>query len=253
MTYMNNFNYKKLGGASTILALFLLSGCTTPEIPTETAIDSSLPDLTNLYAQVCEVSSGPCIPMQCELKESTYICAESISDRTKSCSEPKYLDEIFSQYSICGEEKQTVEKLKIFSYGSTLESVTLAKTPDELEKKITEETEKIENGESSPFMDMMMGAIAGSVIGGLISNMMFGQKNAMPPARPPMTNERPMNKADLDKTKTDTKKNNDTLKKANSQTKAISKNRAEKKKATQKKATKKKSTPRKNRSSRRRR
>lgn len=240
---MKNINYTIVGGIGVLLSFLFLSGCTTPDIPTDTepTIDASLPDLTNLYAQVCEASSGPCIPMQCELTDSTYICAESISDRTKSCSEPKYLDDIFSQYSICGAEKETVEKLKIFSYGSTLESVTLANSPDELEKKITEETEKIENGEDSPFMDMMMGAIAGSIIGGLISNMMFGQNNAMPPARPAMTNERPMNKADLEKTKTDTKKNNDTLKKANAQTKAVAKNRADKKQSTTKKSTTKKS------------
>ncbi len=243
---------QKLSLASITGALLLFSGCTTPDIPQEDPIDASLPDLTNLYAQVCETSSGPCTPMQCELTENTYICAESISDRTKECSEPKYFDDIFSQYSICGTDKNTVEKLKVFSYGSTLESVTLANSPDELEKKITEETAKIENGGESQFMNMMMGAIAGSVIGGLISNMMFGQKNAMPPARPAMTNERPMNKADLDKAKTDTKKNNETLKKANTQTKAVSKKRAEKKRATQKKATQKKST-RTKRSSRRRR
>ena len=251
---MNIFNYKKLGGVSAVLALFLFSGC-TPDIPTDSEqdieIDASLPDLKNLYAQVCESSSGPCIPMQCELTDSVYICSESISDRAKHCTAPQYLDDIFSQYSICG-EKEAVEKLKVFSYGSTLESVTLANSPDELEAKIIEGTERIESGEDSPFMDMMMGAIAGSIIGGLISNMMFGQKNAMPPARPAMTNERPINKADLEKTKEDTKKNNEKLKNANSQTKAVSKQAANKK-ASNKKATKKKSTKKRSSSKRRRR
>ena len=252
---MNILDYKKLGGVSAMLALFLFSGC-TPDIPTSSEqdieIDASLPDLKNLYAQTCATSSGPCIPMQCELTDSVYICAESISDRTKHCTDPQYLDDIFSQYSICG-EKETVEKLKVFSYGSTLESVTLANSPDELEAKITEETEKIENGESSPFMDVMMGAIAGSIIGGLISNMMFGQKNAMPPARPAMTNERPMNKEDLEKTKEDTKKNNEKLKKANAQTKAVSKQQAKKKNASNKKATQKKNTKKRPSSKKRRR
>ena len=240
-----------------VLNILFLSGCSTPNIPSDDIeIDKSLPDLTNLYAQVCETSNGPCIPMQCELIDSVYICAESISDRTKECSEIKYFDDIFTQYKICGKEKETVENLKIFSYGSTLESVTLAENPDTLQKKIEEETQVIENGGSSPFMNSLMGAVAGSVIGGLIANAMFGQSNAMPPARPDIVNERPINKEDLDKAKSETKKNNEKLKKANSQTKAISKNKAKKKRSANKKRknkARKKTTTKKRRSFRRRR
>ncbi len=249
--------FTKFSLFTLVCSLLLFSGCSTPDIPSDDIeIDKSLPDLTNLYAQACEKSNGPCVAMQCELTDSVYICAESISDRTKECSNIKYFDDIFTQYKICGKEKEIVEKLKIFSYGSTLESVTLAENPDALQKKIEEETQIVEDGGDSPFMDIMMGAIAGSVIGGLISNMMFGQSNAMPPARPAMTNERPMNKADLDKAKSETKKNNEKLKKGNSQTKAVSKNRAEKKRSeSQKKknSTRKKSKTRKKSSSRRRR
>ncbi len=232
--------------------LLFFSGCSTSPLPNNPH-DTSLPDLTNLYAQVCETSSGPCTPMQCELTNTTYICAESIADRSKYCSTPKYFDDIFSQYSICGDNKETVEKQKVFSYGSTLASVTLADSPDELQEKIQHGTEQIENGEDSPFMDVMLGTIAGSVIGGLVSHMLFGQNNAIPPARPSMVNERPINKSDLEKIQTDTKKNNETLQKANTQTKSESKKRTYNKKSTSKKSIQKKSPSRKRSLFRRRR
>lgn len=225
-----------------LITLTVFSGCSTPEIPADDEIDTSLPDLTNLYAQVCESSSGPCIPMACQLEADTYTCAESISDRTKECSSVKTLDDVFSKYVICGKEKSIVEALQVFSYGATLESVTLADSPDALEQKIEEEKAVVEEGGSSDFLSTLMAAAAGSIIGGLIANAMFGQNNAMPPARPDTVNERPMNKEDLKKAEADTKANNKKLENSKKQTKTQAQKRAQKRADKKRAAEQKKSS-----------
>jgi hypothetical protein len=216
------------------LPIIFLTGC-TPDIPSEN--EENLPDLTNLYAQVCENVNGPCISMMCQLEADTYICAESISDRTKACSQEKTLDDIINKYKICGDEK--IETLSIYSYGETLESVTLAETPAELQQKIEQETEKVESGGTSDFLSTMLAVAGGSIIGGMISNALFGQNNAMPPARASTVNEQPFKKEDLDKSKEATKENNEKVKQANSQTKTKAKASSNKKKSSnsQKKST----------------
>jgi hypothetical protein len=231
-------NDKKILLGAIFSSVLLFSGCSTGV--DGDVVDSSLPDLTNLYAQVCESKSGPCLSMSCQLEGISYICAESISDREKKCSSEKSLDDIFKKYKICGNDQSFVEGLDIYSYGPTLESVTLSETPEKLEQKIKEEKEVVENGGTSDFLSTMMAVAGGSIIGGMISNAMFGQKNAMPPARPEMSNERPMNKESLKKAESETKANNEKVKSANKQTKSQSQKRSDKKKSSS--AAKKKSS-----------
>lgn len=229
------------------IPLITLTGC-TPDLPSEN--EESVPDLTNLYAQVCENLDGPCMSMMCQLQTDTYICSESIADRNKNCTTEKSLDDIISKYKICSSD-EAKDSLSIYSYGQTLESVTLADTPAQLQQKIEQETEKVENGGTSDFLSTMLAVAGGSIIGGMISNALFGQNNAMPPARASTVNEQPFKKEDLDKAKEGTKENNNKVKEANSKTKTQAKNSSSKKNSSnsQKKSTntKKKSSSKKRR------
>lgn len=216
---------KKIFAYIVLLGAFFLSACTDPTAPTE---DASLPDLRTLYAQVCETKDGPCTPMMCSLQAAGgYMCAENVASVGTLCSAQKTMDDVISSYQICG--KENAEKLSIFSYGQTLESINSSMTPAQLEQKIAEETAAVEKGGSSSFLSTMMAAAAGAVIGGLVSNALFGQKNAMPPARPASAYEQPMNKSSLDQAKTDTKANTAKVQQAVKQSRAKAASAATKK------------------------
>lgn len=207
---------KQLFLLGALFSIGFLSACTDATTPTQ---DASLPDLTTLYAQVCETKDGPCAPMVCSLQSAGgYVCAESVASVGTLCSAQKTMDDVITSYQICG--KENADKLSIFSYGQTLETVNSGMTPAQLEQKITEETAVVENGGSSSFLTTMMAAAAGTVIGGLVSNALFGQKNAMPPSRPASAYEQPMNKSSLDQAKTDTKANTAKVQQAVKQSRA---------------------------------
>jgi len=252
-----------------IASVFIFSGC-TPNIPAEENIPDvefgDAIDLTNLFAQVCESENGPCKNISCTLIEDTYSCYENVSKRAEGCSSIKTKDDVISKYKICGlgfsdsGEKLDSEKYSIFNYGQSLELLEMGKNPAELQKKIEEETQIVEEGGTSDFLSTMMAVAAGSIIGGMISNALFNQNNAAPARSIATHKEEPFDKKKLDNAKKTTAENSSKIKDSVSKTKQKSSNTAKRtaakkaasKKASQKKATQKKSSSRK-RSFRRRR
>lgn len=218
-----------------ITLLVGLSGCTSSTAP-ETTQDAA-PDLTTLYAQVCEVKEGPCTNMMCSLQSSgIYQCAEGVAQVGQNCAPAKSLDDVISQYQICGKENATA--LSIFNYGQSLETINSGMTPAELETKIKEETAIVENGGTSSFLSTMLATAGGMVLGGMISNALFNRPNAMPPARPASAYEQPLNKDQLNKAKTDTAANSSKVQNAVKQ----SRTNAAKKSSTSSQNTKKTNT-----------
>ncbi len=187
-----------------LFALSLFAGCSLD--PTKTTETSALPDLTSLYAQVCEVKEGPCSPMMCSMQASgAYQCAENIAQIGQNCAPAKTMDDVITSYQICGKENGAA--LSIFSYAQTLENLHADMSPAQLEQKIKEETAAVENGGTSSFLSTMLATAGGMMLGGLISNALFGQRNAMPPMRPASAYEQPLTKSSLDAAKADTKAN----------------------------------------------
>lgn len=230
-----------------ILAIgLLLTACVSNPDP---IVEEPPIDLTNLYAQVCEKKEGPCTKMMCALKNKTYHCAENIGAMTENCGVTHPLDEIITQYKICGTEN--AEPLRIFNYAQNLEALSHG-TPAELEKKIETEVAKVESGGSSNFLGTVMASAGGAVIGGLISNALFGRSNAMPPRAPASGYEQPLNKNSFAATK-DSVATNDaivkdsatkTQKKSQAKTKAAA---AKKKRATATKSKKRRKSTRRRR------
>lgn len=216
-----------------LIPLLLFTSCSGNTSDNSVSADG-LVDLTNIYAQVCESKTGPCKNMACNLQDLTYFCSESIANINKNCSVEKNLDDVITSYKICGEENP--DNLKIFNYGQNIESISLADTPEELEQKIKEETEVVENGGTSEFLTTMLAAAGGTIIGGMISNALFNRNNAFPPKMPNSAYEQPLDRDSLQKTQEETSKNNEKIKKSTEATKKKSINN---KKSTTKKTTKK--------------
>ena len=216
------------------LGVFLLAGCQTPN--TSTNLPEPEIDMSNFYAQVCETKDGPCVNMACSLQDATYKCAEKVSDISGACSETKQFDDILDSYQICGEN---FENVSIFNYAQNLETLNYG-TPAELEAKIAEEVQTVEDGGSSSFLGPFMASMGGALVGGMIANALFGQNNALPPKQPASAYEQPYDKKMMDNDKAGVSQNNEKVKQSATQTKEKAKAKAAAAKKTQSQSTQQK-------------
>ncbi|MFN7160721.1 MAG: hypothetical protein ACK4NC_03880 [Candidatus Gracilibacteria bacterium] len=218
----------------SLTALFLLTSCGSSTSTAET------PDLTNLYAQMCESGKGPCSVMQCTDTAGTYKCAESVAKLNTDCSATKNHDEIMSAYQVCGTASGST--LAVYNYSQKLVPEFQTMTPDELKAKVDEEVQKVEQGGTSPFLQTFLTSVGGAIVGGMIANAIFGRSYAMPPARTASEYSRPIDKNSLSQVKTDAAQKSSGLSQAVTQSKAKAASPTIKKTTTPKKTT---TTPRK--------
>ena len=180
--------------------LFLASCWTNNETTVEVPVDPS-PDVKTLYVQTCKNKDSSCKQLLCSKNSDLiFVCSDSIT-ASKNCSEQKSFDNIVEKYKICSENKELLTN-SIFNYSEKSNEFFEKMTPSELEKKIEEETAKLENWWESEWMWSFLAAAWWALLGWIIANKLFWWNSAQVPQRPNnIENNRTFNKNSLAETK----------------------------------------------------
>jgi len=235
-----------------LTTLLLLASCGAGNsVPEKEVVEDMNPDVTMLFAQTCENKDAKCKQLVCNKIEWNFICTDNPLDDSKNCGEEKSFDKIVTKYKICSENKELL-KNNIYNYSEKKNSIFETMTANEIDKKIAEETKKVEEGGESEWLWTFLAAAGWALIWWAIANM-FGGGSAQVPQRPNnIENNRTINKESLEQTKKEAKtetekrvekRKNDIEKRK----KSIQKTRAERKLKEAKAKQSKKSSSRKRR------
>jgi len=236
-----------------LTTLLLLASCGAGNsVPEKEVVEDMNPDVTMLFAQTCENKDAKCKQLVCNKIEWNFICTDNPLDDSKNCGEEKSFDKIVTKYKICSENKELL-KNNIYNYSEKKNSIFETMTANEIEKKIDEETKKIEAGGESEWLGTFLASAGWALLWGIIANKLFWGGSAQVPQRPNnIENNRTINKESLEQTKKEAKtetekrvekRKNDIEKRK----KSIQKTRAERKLKEAKAKQSKKSTSRKRR------
>jgi len=189
-----------------LTTLLLLASCgagnSTPE---KEVVEDMNPDVTMLFAQTCENKDAKCKQLICNKVDWNFICTDNPLDDSKNCGEEKSYDKIVTKYKICSENKELL-KNNIYNYSEKKMSIFEEMTANEIEKKIAEETAKVEKGGESEWLGTFLASAGWALIWGMIANKLFGGGSAQVPQRANnIENNRSINKESLSKTQADSK------------------------------------------------
>lgn len=227
-----------------LLTMLLIASCW--QTPTEEIAEENTdpnPDITNIFTQVCKDKVSKCKQLACSKEEWVFNCNENPLAENKNCSEEKSYDKIVTKYKICSEDKDLLT-WQIFNYSEKKNEFFETMTPEELEKKLAEETKKVEEGWESEWLWTFLASAWWALLWWIIADKLFwGWATQVPQAPQNNTeNNRTVTKESLEQTKT--------------QAREETKTRDEKRKEDLKKRVteaKKKITPRKSSSKKKRR
>jgi len=186
--------------------LLLLASCGTGNTTSEKEVVEDMnPDVTMLFAQTCENKDAKCKQLVCNKVKWKFICTDNPLDDSKNCGEEKSYDKIVTKYKICSENKELL-KNNIYNYSEKKMPIFESMTANEIDKKIAEETKKVEEGGESKWLWTFLASAWGALIWWLIADKLFGGGSAQIPQRPNnIENNQTINKQSLEQTKSEVK------------------------------------------------
>jgi len=188
-----------------LASLLFLASCRWNTDSTSIVEDTN-PDVKSLYVQSCENKDSNCKQLLCTKNDKlVFVCGDSITP-SENCWEEKSFDKIVEKYKICSDNKDLL-KNSIFNYSEKSNKFFEEMTPNEIAKKIEEETKKVEEGGESEWLWTFLASAGWALIWGLIADKLFGGWTAQVPQRPNnIENNRSVDKNSLSQTKEAEKK-----------------------------------------------
>lgn len=188
-----------------LAVLFLASCSSSTETPVAEIPTDPNPDVTSLFAQTCKDKVSSCKQLLCNKTDWIFICSENPLAENKNCSEEKSYDEIMNKYKICSENKEMLA-WRVFNYSEKKNEFFTTMTPDELEKKVAEETKKVEEGWESEWLGTFLASAWWALLWWIIANAIFGGWATQIPQRPNnIENNQSVTKDSLNETKNQAK------------------------------------------------